>query len=327
MRPRFLIPLALLLPLLFTTCREWTADLVSPIFGDAATTTDATMLAIAQAVSSDALLQTVRELSGEDSVQIDGAKRLIRTRHARQTGQELAETYLQERLNTMGLAPTVGTFGTSGRNIWHRKQGVLAPNEVVILCAHFDSMPADAVAPGADDNATGVATVLEAARILGPYTSARTVMFILFDEEEIKLQGSVAFVSESIAPTDRIVAVINVDMIGWDGDDDRVVEIHSNGQFGSEALADSVSSIRALCGLALTTTIVSPGATASDHAPFWNRGDAAVLLIEEYWGGDFNPYYHSQQDRVDKIDPEFFHHAAALAIATTARFAGLTGAP
>jgi Zn-dependent M28 family amino/carboxypeptidase len=112
------------------------------------------------------------------------------------------------------------TFNATGKNAYAIKIGTKYPNQKFIICGHFDDMPSGALAPGADDNASGTSAVLEAARILAPLQLEYTVIFIAFDEEERGLIGSHAYADSSFNRGDSILFVFNYDMIAWDGNND-----------------------------------------------------------------------------------------------------------
>jgi len=141
------------------------------------------------------------------------------------------------------------------------------------------------------------------------------------DEEEIGLIGSAHYASQAASNGDVIHAVINMDMISWDGDDDSVVEIHSSYDASSNLLSDYIVELIDLYSIQLNPSIQIPGTTASDHSRFWVNDYAAVLMIEEYWGGDFNPYYHSEEDRISILHMPYFHKMAQLSIGSLASLA------
>jgi Zn-dependent M28 family amino/carboxypeptidase len=94
-------------------------------------------------------------------------------------------------------------------NVVATKRGTTRPDEIVVVGGHYDSVPGS---PGANDNASGTATTLEAARVLAGIPTARTVQFVLFAAEELGLFGSAAFAAER---RQGVVAMINLDMVGW----------------------------------------------------------------------------------------------------------------
>lgn len=92
-----------------------------------------------------------------------------------------------------------------GRNVVGIQPGEGRPGEIVVVCAHLDDMPEAGPAPGADDNASGSAAVLEAARILSQYRFDRTLHFVLFTGEEQGLLGSRHYVTDAQAGGSNIV--------------------------------------------------------------------------------------------------------------------------
>jgi len=266
-------------------------------------------------VNEDSLVSFVRILSGEDSVYINGTKSLIKQRVY--NTNDLAADYITEKLESYNLTPYMQEYSTNGTNVIAVKEGSQNPQEYFMICAHYDAVTYYA----ADDNASGTATVLEAARILKDITTPYSVIFALWDEEEIGLLGSKYYAQDAMMNYMDIKGVINIDMIGWDGNDDGLVEIHSKNVGSSQAIASAMSNINSLYGLQLDPNIINPGATASDHSSFWNNGYGAVLLIEGYFDGDFNPYYHQATDRISEFNIPYFHAAARLAIGTFVNFA------
>ena len=117
---------------------------------------------ILDAVSIDSMMLYVSELSGEMPVDLGSGPVTIASRHTNNAGNALAQAYLEQKLVQFGYAPEMQTFSATGRNILVTKTGTTFSDEVVILCAHYDAMPAGIMdAPAADDDGSGVAAVLE----------------------------------------------------------------------------------------------------------------------------------------------------------------------
>jgi hypothetical protein len=142
-----------------------------------------------------------------------------RRSHAAQTQ---AAAYLRSKLVGIPGATvedhTYSFKGQSYANIVVSFVGASKPDEHVFIGAHYDSNSNDPTqAPGADDNATGAAAMLELARALGGCQPARSVRVLFFSNEEQGIIGSSAYVKHiksSVAPSD-LVGFINVDMIGF----------------------------------------------------------------------------------------------------------------
>jgi len=120
---------------------------------------------IINSVNQDSIIKFVSELSGAVPTIINGTSQTIVSRHKLQPGNALAETYIKQKLQNYGLTTTIQSFSTTGKNVFGVKPGTEFPNKKFIICAHFDDMPSGTLAPGADDNASGTAAVIEAARM------------------------------------------------------------------------------------------------------------------------------------------------------------------
>ncbi len=267
-------------------------------------------------VNQDSLIFFLRNLSGEDSVLVNGEQTIIEHRVSN-WGNELAGAYLIETLEGFGLTTYVQDYSDDGKNIYAIQEGLLYPDEYYMICAHYDAVDFYC----ADDNGSGSAGVLEAARLFSGKQFEYSIIYALWDEEEIGLIGSDYYASQAASNGDVIHAVINMDMISWDGDEDMVVEIHSSYDANSNDLSDYIVEVNNLYDLQLTPSIEIPGTTASDHSRFWNNNYAAVLMIEEYYGGDFNPYYHSEEDRIAILHMPYFHEMAKLSLGSLASMA------
>jgi len=133
-----------------------------------------------------------------------------------------AARWIAARFAELGLAVTLPTYQYQGRswpNVVATLEGGERRSEVILPIAHLDSTAADdpPVAPGADDNASGVAVLLEIARQLRGRTPARTVEFVVFSNEEEDAAGSRAFARAARNSGTRIAAVVNFDVLGYPG--------------------------------------------------------------------------------------------------------------
>ncbi len=291
------------------------------LLGPAAVGQSADVEDILSLVRTDSLLKTVRVLSGEEVAVTPESTFTVPTRW--HENNDAAMHYVRHRLQTYGYATSLQVFDR-GVNVIGLRIGASQPDRFVIICAHYDAVRDT---PGADDNASGTAAVVEAARVLSSTVLSSTVVFALWDAEEIGLVGSAFYASEAARVDTDIAAVINLDMIGWDGEPaeeggpDGVLELHSD--IASTSLAASIADLVPTYGLQLDPVVVAQGTSASDHASFWRNGYQAVLLIEELQGGDFNPYYHQPTDQLINFNTDFFSEAASLAIAAVAEIAGV----
>jgi hypothetical protein len=264
----------------------------------------------------DTLVSYVRIFSGEDSVLVGDSTVLISSRVS-STGNNLAAEYIRMKLENYGLEVYDQQYSGNGRNIYAIQNGSIFPDEFYIYCAHYDAVTFYC----ADDNASGVAGVLEAARILSDYQLDYSVIYALWDEEEIGLVGSDFFASQADSNNMNIKGVLNFEMSGWDSDDDGLMDVHTRPISNSLWLSDFMFAVDSIYDLPVVPVIYNPGTTASDHSSFWNHNYSALCFSEAYYGGDFNPYYHSSQDRIDKFNLPYFHNVSKLGIATVASLA------
>lgn len=264
-------------------------------------------------VNIDSLTYFVKELSGVVSVTVNGVTSKIESRHKNNPDNNKAANYLYQKLKSYNLEVTKQVFSSTGYNIIGTKIGTKYPNQKVIICAHFDNMPTGLRAPGADDNASGTAAVLEAARILSPLATPYTMVFALWDEEEQGLIGSEYYAMKAANNYDSIIAVINMDMIAWNRTNTKRLELHTNNSTDVNDLVNRIVNLNLTLNLGLNTVIINPGARYSDHASFWDYNFAATLIIED--DNDFNAYYHTIGDTLGNFNFDYFHRAAKLAIA------------
>lgn len=261
------------------------------------------------AVNLDALQLTLNEFTGEQSTVVNGNTVTILNRQ--QANNDLAADYLVQRFEQLdNLTITDQAFNTNGRNIIATQFGKTNPNDIYIICAHYDTV-ADYCA---DDNASGIATVLEIARILSTQCLDNTIVYALWDEEEIGLNGAGFYANQAAANNDNILGVLNIDMMGYDGNDDNDFDIDVRNFGNSLAMKDDIISIlnNPAYGFTLNVNVVNPGTTASDHSRFWNQNYTAVLVGESWETNDETPFYHSSGDRYSTLNFPYYHELAKL---------------
>jgi leucyl aminopeptidase len=302
--------------------------------------------------SSSEWLEQVRVLSGASPAIAAGETYTITTRytprlfdgspHARAYDYVLGEL---DRLHYPDSsmeqdAWTSGIF--SGFNLVLTIPGQITHTETVALTAHLDSLSPlatrDTLAPGAEDNASGSAALLEAARLLRYYQFDRSVKLIWFTGEEQGLLGSKAYVTDH--SLSGYQGVVNLDMFGYDLDNDRCIELHVGTLAKSDAVGQCFMQGIAAYNLDLIFDyLTSNFTTASDHAPFWSQGVGAILVHQNgnltTFGGcngvrDRNPYYHTVNDTVANSFPPYTNGqpntvGADIARAALATVAGMAG--
>lgn len=275
---------------------------------------------VIDAVDIDSLTWRLERLSGIQPVDVGNGGQTIFSRNKFQPGNALAAQWLQQEFSRMGYTPTVQAFGTQGGNVLAMKLGLVHPERKVVICGHYDSMTGGTTAPGADDDGSGVCAVMEAARVMAGHDFENTVVFALWDEEEQGLIGSAYYTSAAAGNDEEILAAVQMDAIGYDGNGDGLMRIHARPVANSIAIKDSALMVNTAYGLDLPIAVNNPGQTYSDHASFWSEGYGAVLVIEDF-DNDPNPHYHTPSDRMEYMDLAYWQGLTKLAIGTAAAMA------
>lgn len=218
------------------------------------------------------------------------------------------------------------------RNVIASKPGVKTPEKIVIIGAHFDTITRSAQdgrvsslnrenpSPGADDNATGVAAVLAAARLLNSYEFDCTLRFIAFSAEEGGIFGSAHYAARSARENEDIVAMINLDMLGYVKQDPEDIDIFANRK--SAWLLDRITNSAPIYAPDLLIyRIIDDRYDGSDQGPFWNNGYPGVCFMEDYYPS--SRLYHTPKDTVDSLNFPFFLNCTRLAVANLAELAGI----
>jgi bacterial leucyl aminopeptidase len=225
------------------------------------------------------------------------------SRYYAHAGNRRAQEYIESCLRDYGYAverSLAGYQGASFASPWAVKAGRTAgAGKLHLLTAHFDSISQDEsgkileAAPGADDNATGVAVLLEAARALAPLDPEESVGFVFFNVEEVGQHGSKQFAKEFKEKGARLDGVINIDTVGtWP------LSLRQGGRVNyvtndlSRPFMDRIE--------AAFTLPLKAAATPweDDHASFWAQGYAAIELTEE----GCTAAMHTPQDTSEKLD-------------------------
>ena len=230
-----------------------------------------------------------------------------------------------------------------GINVFAERKGTDLNSGAILVAAHYDTVPKS---PGADDNATGVAVVLEVARLLGSRATSRTLQVAFFDREEIGLLGSLAFTG-SAARLKNLQGAIVLDMVGYachtsgcqrypegltaqpfleaagvtSPDKGEFIAVIGDaehplllGTFAESPKAD----LPAVVALPIPLKgVLTPDVLRSDHAPFWYKGIGAVLVTDT--ANLRSPHYHKSSDTLATIDRPFFTGSAQVVVNATAK--------
>jgi hypothetical protein len=270
-------------------------------------TGDPQVAAMIAGIQQDEVTRTMEELTGLRSVTVGGESVTFIDRSTGYDDINLVTEFIYDTLASYGLDVSYQdwydeTEDISGRNVIGEITGTVSPDEIVIISAHIDEgVEEDGAGSGADDNATGSAAVLLAAEQLAGKSFERTVRFVIFTGEEDGCLGSYAYAQESSAKGENIVAVISMDMIGYDNNSDGAIDLHiRENESGDQMIADTFSEVVTAYGIDLEVEILPDNNDESDHISFWEVDYPAVLAIEDF--DDFNPAYHASADTLDNLD-------------------------
>lgn len=214
---------------------------------------------------------------------------------------DMARDNIEDAFISFGLETRLHPFrynNVTYYNVVGVLPGTVTPEQQYIVGAHYDSVNN----PGADDNASGTAGVIELARIFSQYEFEDTLIFIGFDREEQGLIGSRAYANEYTG--DQIQGMISMDMIAYNT---GAGSCDIYGRSASNTIKNALASAVTRYGDGLRPVILGQ-LDGSDHAPFEWVGKQACLIIED-WG---NPCYHTQCDSVD--NPNYIDYDYAVQI-------------
>lgn len=245
-------------------------------------------------------------------------------------GLERAAQYIERELSNAGLRVRREKLEWEGRwfdNIVAEKKGDRFPARTLILGAHYDTVPGS---PGADDNASAVAVLLEVARALQRLNLESSVRLIGFTLEEYGYVGSKYHARKARQEGEIILGMISLEMLGFTSPEQRYPGglnpkylptvgdfIGVIGNKRSEKLLERVRGtfkkhVPNLPAEFLVVVGDEQGfeeARLSDHSPFWNEGYPALMVTDTAFLR--NPHYHGPTDTIDTLDFEFMRKVAA----------------
>ncbi len=298
-------------------------------------------------------VQWIAELSGAAPIQTDDGEAWIKTRSSfvlfEPNRAPSAFTYLKSELNKLGYREDkdfiVHTYDFPygsrypDRNWKNLILTIPGSNpdlmdERVMMVAHLDSISdqEQQLAPGADDNGTGSAGLLEVAAVLRDQHFDRTINLIWFSAEELSRRGSEYFIEDYADWIPSIKGVINMDMFGFDWDGDRCFEVHAGAQPGSQQIGTCMAALIEAYDLNLTFDFIDDRSAYkfSDHYVFWQQGIPAVMVIENFSYQpdgvcgvmDRNIQYHQITDTLTYINADTGFSILQAGLATLATMAG-----
>ncbi len=281
---------------------------------------------------------------------VDVLAELIGERHLGRP-QELAAAAAYIEREFLALDETVerqtyDVHDTDATNLVIERRGQRQPTAIVVLGAHYDSIPGT---PGADDNASAVAVLIEVARLLRGLPSQRTVRFVAFTCEEpphfyTETMGSQVYAQRCRDRSENIVGMLCLEMMGYYSDEPssqscpsavpRLIRWYFPKRGNFLAAVGNLRSIALswrfqrgfkrrsrlpLFSICLPEKINE--IRLSDNSSFWDRGYPALMLTDTAFLR--NPHYHESSDRADTLDYERMAMATLGVAGGLARVAGI----
>ncbi|MEQ1877437.1 MAG: M20/M25/M40 family metallo-hydrolase [Bdellovibrionia bacterium] len=229
----------------------------------------------------------LEELTGVREITLGGKPFKITDRGSA-AGRELARQSLAQEYRSLGFQVFQHAYN-GGANFIAEKPGT--SGKVLIVSSHMDSV----FNAGADDDGTGTIAALLIAKALKDVKNKHTLRILAFDNEEQGLVGSRAFVA-TLKGAD-IIGDIQVEMMGVNSKKDGKFHVidcdRADSTFITAAIMQAVQSMN------LPLTRVKACTDRSDHGSFWAKSMPAVVLSENFFGGDGDPCYHKKCDVVD----------------------------
>ena len=249
-------------------------------------------------------------------------QQLVRPRHARwdELGLMSVRSFVLEELQSHGPVEQhhFGEGADAGVNLILRLPGQRPELAPVLVAAHYDGPLGS---PGADDNASGVAALLELARRWAQTPPKRPVWLVAFDQEEWGMVGSAALARELKSSGQRLHLMLSLEMLGYTAEEQNYPLEAMKALYGSRgdfiALVANTGAAALLPGLSrgmgahVKTKVLPvpfkgrqlPDVRLSDHSPFWDEGYNAVMVTDTSFMR--NPHYHQPSDTIETLDLPF----------------------
>lgn len=247
-------------------------------------------------------------------------------RRSGEKGNNLAREYIVTRFKNLGLEKVDTSFlqpfsiykriykkKYNCNNIIGKITGTKHPEKYIVLTAHFDHLGKrdEKIFNGADDNASGVTAVLQAASFFKKNPPMHSILFVAFDAEELGLEGAKHFVDNPPISIDNILMNVNLDMISRNKKNEIYICGTHHYPILKEKLGgiDSLSSLNVLFGHDTPDLGYNDWTNSSDHGPFHKKKIPFIYL-----GVEDHEDYHKQTDTFEKIDPSFLYQSNRLVI-------------
>jgi Peptidase family M28/WD40-like Beta Propeller Repeat len=266
---------------------------------------------------ADAVRALVADVSVERIYGYEKALFDFDSKHISRPGNQLAATYLFETYKSFGYSPQFQWFeratalGGKTANVVATLKGTVNPELVYVVSSHYDSA---AISPGADDDSSGTAVLLETARIMAQRPQPATIVFASFTGEEAGLLGSREFVRRAVADKLAVVGALNNDMVGWANDQ----RLDSTIRYSNSGIRD----IQHAAAIQFTDLITYDALyyKSTDAAAYYEAFGDIVGGIGSYPVLS-SPHYHQSHDVLENINHRLVTEVAKTTVATVALLA------
>jgi hypothetical protein len=234
------------------------------------------------------------------------------SKHISQPGNKKASAYLFDTYKSFGYAPEFQWFerpnalGGQTANVIATLKGTVNPELIYVVSSHYDSV---AIGPGADDDSSGTAALLETARIMAGRPQPATIIFASFTGEEAGLLGSREFVRRSVAGKWQIVGALNNDMVGWANDQ----RLDNTIRYSNPGIRD----IQHAAAIQFTNLITYDALyyKGTDAAAYYDAFGDIVGGIGSYPVLS-SPHYHQSHDVLENMNHQLITEVARTTAAT-----------
>ena len=248
-------------------------------------------------IDASYLLTKLKEFSGILPTKLDGKKVTLGERYSK-AGKKLARQFLAKEYSELGYEVREHEFGNffKGVNFIAEKKG--SGPSFYMVTSHYDTVRT----VGADDDGSGVIAGLVIAKALRDINHEFGIRFVAFDLEERGLLGSKAYASflESETKMDDMLGLIQLEMLGWDGDNDAKFHVIDCDENTSPEITETV--LNTIKQLDIKLIQNKACTNRSDHAAFWRYNKPAIVISQNFFGDDSNPCYHRSCDVFEKIN-------------------------
>lgn len=261
----------------------------------------------------------IAQLSGEKSIQIEKGDPVLIKDRWNSIGKTLSAAYLKQVLEKLGLDPKTHNYSLpntnfavdllieplNGTNIYTTLSSTSKSDEYIVIGAHYDT--GGKIIPGAIDNGSGTALILSVLKKVKELESRnKNLIVVFFDQEEEGISaGSVAFANYLNASNFNIHSVHSFDMIGWDADNNKEVQL--------EMPSKEIENLYKKHALRLNIPIYTTNINSSDYYSFIKANIEAVGISQAFSKGDSSGKKDTPDDKYHLVNFEYLESSTNLA--------------